>query len=136
MATSMNEADIKKLMQWPHANICSDGSSKGGHPRGFGAFTRMLGHYVRQEKTISLQEAIHKMSNLSAQHTGIKKRGLIKQGFFADIVIFNPSTVEDKASVTELQKISEGIEVVLVNGKKVFENNKTTGNFPGRVIKR
>ena len=136
MATSMNEADIKKLMQWPHANICSDGSSNGGHPRGFGAFTRMLGHYVRQEKTISLQEAIHKMTNLSAQHTGIKKRGLIKQGFFADIVIFNPSTVEDKASVTELQKISEGIEVVLVNGKKVFENNKTTGNFPGRVIKR
>ncbi len=136
IATSMDEADIKKLMQWPFANICSDGSSTGGHPRGFGAFTRVLSHYVRQEKTLSLQEAIHKMTGLSAQQTGIKKRGLIKEGFYADIVIFNPEKAEDKATVAEPHKISEGIEIVWVNGKTVFENKKTTGNYPGKTIRR
>ena len=78
MATSMTEADIKKLMQWPYTCICSDGSSNGTHPRGYGAFTRVLGKYVRMEKTLSLAEAIHKMTGLTAEQLGIKKRGLIQ----------------------------------------------------------
>ena len=136
MATSMDDADIKKLMQWPQANICSDGSSSGGHPRGFGAFTKVLGHYVRKEKALTLPEAIHKMTGLSAEHMGIKKRGFIRQGYCADLVIFNPVMVQDQATVAEPHKISEGIEKVWVNGVLVFENKKTTGNFPGKVIKR
>lgn len=136
LATSMNETDIKKLMSWPQANICSDGSSSGGHPRGFGAFTRVLGHYAREEKTFSLQEAIHKMTGLSAEHMGIKKRGLIKKGYFADLVLFDPSTVNDRATVSEPQKISDGIEMVWVNGKPVFKDKKTTGLYPGAIIKR
>ena len=136
MATSMNEADIKKLMQWPHTNICSDGASAGTHPRGYGAFTRVLGNYVRKEKTLSLSEAIHKMTALSADHMGIKKRGLIRQGYYADLVLFDPVTVNDEATVAEPHKISEGIEKVWVNGKLVFENKKTTGNYPGAIIKR
>jgi len=136
MATSMNETDIKKLMQWPHANICSDGSSSGTHPRGYGAFTRVLGKYVRNEKTMPLSEAIHKMTGLSAKQMGMKKRGLIQSGYFADIVILNSETVEDKATVAEPHKISEGIEHVFVNGTLVFENKKTTGKYPGIIIKR
>jgi N-acyl-D-aspartate/D-glutamate deacylase len=89
MATSMSEADIKKLMQWSHTNICSDGSSAGTHPRGFGAFTRVLGNYVKKEKALSMQQAIYKMTGLSAQQMGIKKRGWIKTGYFEAMVIFN-----------------------------------------------
>ena len=81
MATSMSEEDIKKLMQWPHTNICSDGSSGGTHPRGYGAFTRVLGNYVKKEKTLTMSQAIYKMTGLSAQQMGIKKRGLIKTGY-------------------------------------------------------
>jgi N-acyl-D-amino-acid deacylase len=73
MATSMSEADIKKLMQWPHTNICSDGSSSGTHPRGYGAFTRVLGNYVKKEKALTMEAAINKMTGLSAHKWGSKK---------------------------------------------------------------
>jgi N-acyl-D-aspartate/D-glutamate deacylase len=136
MATSMSEADIKKLMQWPHTNICSDGSSGGTHPRGYGAFTRVLGKYVNKEKALTMQQAIYKMTGLSAQQMGIKKRGLIKTGYFADLVIFNPETVGDEATIAEPHKLSDGIETVWVNGKIVFENKKTTDLYPGKIIKR
>jgi N-acyl-D-amino-acid deacylase len=136
MATSMNETDIKKLMQWPHANICSDGSSSGGHPRGFGAFTRVLGHYAREEKTLTFQGAIHKMTALSASHTGIERRGLVKTGYYADLVLFNQENVKDLATVKDPHKISAGIEKVWVNGILVFNDKKTTGLFPGKVIRR
>lgn len=136
MATSMDEADIKKLMQWPHTNICSDGSSAGTHPRGYGAFTRVLGNYVNKEKALSMEQAIYKMTGLSAQQIGLKKRGLIKTGYYADIVIFNTKTVSDEATVAEPHKLSEGIEKVWVNGTIVFENKKTTELYPGKIIKR
>ncbi len=136
VATSMEEADIKKLMQWSHTGICSDGSSSGRHPRGFGAFTRVLAKYVREEKILSMEEAIYKMTHLTAQNLGIEKRGLIKEGYFADLVLFNPTTVSDHASIAEPQKISTGIEKVWVNGVKVFEEGKVTQLFPGKVIRR
>jgi len=136
MATSMNEDDIIKLMRWPQANICSDGSSSGTHPRGFGAFTRVLGKYVRNEKTMTLAEAIYKMTGLASAHMGMKKRGLIQTGYFADITIFKPETVEDKATVAEPNKLSKGIEHVFVNGTLVYQNKKTTGLYPGKIIKR
>jgi N-acyl-D-aspartate/D-glutamate deacylase len=136
MATSMSEADIIKLMQWPHTNICSDGASGGTHPRGYGAFTRVLGKYVNKEKALTMQQAIYKMTGLSAQQMGIKKRGLIKTGYFADLVIFNPETVSDEATIAEPHKLSDGIETVWVNGKIVFENKKTTDLYPGKIIKR
>ena len=83
-----------------------------------------------------MQEAIHKMTGLSAQQIGIKKRGLIKTGYYADIVIFNTETVSDEATVAEPHKLSEGIEAVWVNGTIVFENKKTTDLYPGKIIKR
>ena len=136
LATSMNEEDIKKLMKWPHANICSDGSSSGGHPRGYGAFTRVLSHYVRGEKTLSWQEAIYKMTGLSAKQLGIKNRGIIKQGYYADLVLFNPETVTDRSTIAEPQRISDGMELVWVNGRLVYQNKKTAGIYPGQIIRR
>ncbi|HEU5167769.1 MAG TPA: amidohydrolase family protein, partial [Chitinophagaceae bacterium] len=124
------------LMQWPHTNICSDGSSAGTHPRGYGAFTRVLGNYVNKEKALSMEQAIYKMTGLSAQQIGLKKRGQIKIGYYADIVIFNTKTVSDEATVAEPHKLSEGIETVWVNGSIVFENKKTTDLYPGKLIKR
>ncbi|HMG90866.1 MAG TPA: D-aminoacylase [Chryseolinea sp.] len=136
VATSMEEADIGKLMKWKYTNICSDGSSKGLHPRGFGAFTRVLANYVRDTHTLSLEEAINKMTFLSAENVGIERRGRITPGFFADIVLFDAGTVKDNAAITNPQSISSGIENVWVNGVEVFNNNGTTKRYPGRVILR
>lgn len=136
VATSMDETDVKKLMTWSHTGICSDGASSGRHPRGFGAFTRVLHHYVKEEKALSLQEAIHKMTLLNAQQLGIKKRGSIQPGYFADLVLFDPETVTDNSTISEPQKISSGVEKVFVNGAVVFESDKTIGSRPGKVILR
>lgn len=136
LATSMAEADIRKLMQWPQANICSDGSSSGRHPRGYGAFTRVLGKYTRDEKVLTLAEAIHKMTGLAATQLGIRKRGFIRTGYFADIVLFDPGTVTDKATVADPHALSEGIIRVWVNGELVYADKKTTGHYPGRPLRR
>jgi N-acyl-D-amino-acid deacylase len=136
VATSMAEDDVKKLMKWPYTNSCSDGANKGRHPRGYGAFTRMLGHYVREEKTLTLEDAIYKMTALGADQVGIKKRGRISIGNYADLVLFNPATVKDEATIGDAQKLSTGIEHVWVNGKEVYTNGQPTGKASGRVIYR
>ncbi|MEI9921272.1 MAG: D-aminoacylase [Bacteroidota bacterium] len=133
VATSMNEDDIIKLMKWPHTNICSDGSSGGRHPRGYGAFTRVLKHYVRETHALTMEEAIYKMTSLSAKHVGILKRGLIKPGYYADLVLFDPNTVSDESTIQEPQKVSTGIINVWVNGTSVYPK---MGANPGRVIRR
>lgn len=136
VATSMDENDVKKLMQWPHTNICSDGTSSGKHPRGYGAFTRILGHYVRDEKTLTLHEAIYKMTALAADQIGITRRGRIKVGYFADLVLINPNTVKDEATIVDPHRISTGIHSVFVNGNEVFANGKASGISSGCVIYR
>jgi len=136
VATSMDEADVKKLMQWKYTTFCSDGSSSGRHPRGFGSFTKVLSYYVRDQKTLSLEEAIYKMTSLAAVNIGIKKRGLIKSGYYADLVLFDPQTVKDHATIQDPQAVSTGIESVWVNGTAVFNRGQTTGKYPGRVIVR
>lgn len=136
VATSMEEADIEKLMQWEHTGICSDGSSSGRHPRGYGAFTRVLSKYVRENKTVSWEKAIYKMTGLTAQNLGIEKRGFIKKGYFADLVLFDPTIVTDRASIAEPQKMSGGIHKVWINGVPVFVQGKTTQRFPGMVLRR
>ena len=136
MATSMAESDITKLMQWPWANICSDGSSSGRHPRGFGAFTRVLSKYTREEKALTLAQAIHKMTGLAAGNLAIEKRGFLRTGYYADIVVFNPETVKDMATVDQPHFLSDGIIQIWVNGQSVFLNKQTTGLFPGHLIKR
>ena len=135
MGKSMDEADLENFLSWPHTNICSDGSW-GGHPRGYGAFTRVLGRYVRERKIMSLEMAVYKMTGLAAEHLGIGDRGIIAPGYSADLVLFDPATVQDRATVEHPDALSVGIEKVWVNGKLVYVNQKTTGIYPGVLIKR
>jgi len=136
VATSMDEADIEKLMQWPHTSICSDGASSGRHPRGFGAFPRVLAKYVREQKTLPIEEAIRKMTSLSAGQMGFKKRGVIAPGNYADLVLFDPDLVQDRSTTKNPQETAAGIIRVWVNGKPVYSMGKTTGQLPGKVMRR
>ena len=136
VATSMTEADVVRLMQWPFANICSDGTSNGGHPRGFGAFTRVLGQYVRETRALTLEEAIRKMTSLSAVNLGIAERGAIKPGYYADLVLFDPATVIDRSTIKEPRAVSAGIHTVWVNGVAAFQNGAAKGTKSGRVLRR
>ena len=136
VATAMQEADVRKLIQWEHTNVCSDGELNGAHPRGFGAFPRVLGRYVREEKVLGLEAAIHKMTALSAQHVGITNRGRIAPGQAADLVLLDPAMVVDRATPAEPHNVSAGIVRVWVNGVTVWRNGRPTGSHPGRIIKR
>jgi len=136
VATAMDEKDVERLMQWPHANICSDGTVSGGHPRGFGAFPRVLGRYVRERGALTLPEAIRKMTSLSAANVGIRDRGTIAPGQYADLVLFDPATIIDHATTTDAKAVSTGIQTVWVNGEIVFDKGSTTGARPGRVLRR
>jgi N-acyl-D-amino-acid deacylase len=136
VATSMSEPDVAALMQWPWTNICSDGALGGSHPRGFGAFPRVLGRYVREQKVLALEEAIHRMTGLAAANVGIRDRGRIVPGGRADLVLFDPDVVADRATVDAPHEPSIGIRTVWVNGTVVFQEGRTTGSRPGRVLRR
>lgn len=136
VATSMTDEDVAALLAWEHANVSSDGALKGAHPRGFGAFPRVLGRLVREERRFPLELAIRKMSALGAAHTGIARRGELRPGWYADLVLFDPDRVMDRATPAEPHRLSEGIERVWVNGREVFAGGRSTGATPGRVIRR
>jgi N-acyl-D-amino-acid deacylase len=136
IGTSMVEPDVERIMKWPYTNLSTDGSLDGPHPRGYGAFPRFLGHYVRERKVMPLEDAVHRMTSLAAEHMGIKDRGRITPGMFADLVLFDPATVIDRATPQQPHLTSVGIERVWVNGAEVWADGKTTGARPGRTIKR
>ncbi|MBM3178320.1 MAG: D-aminoacylase [Bacteroidetes bacterium] len=136
VATSMDEGDIQKLLQWEYSGVCSDGASRGRHPRGYGAFTRILKKYVREDSVLTLENAVRKMTGLNAEQLGINRRGFIREGYYADLVLFNPKEVSDQSTTENPQMPSSGIEGVWVNGKLVYQNKRTTGIYPGRVIRR
>ncbi len=135
IATSMAEDDVVRLLQWPHANVSSDGGLDGAHPRGFGSFTRVLGPWVRAGH-LTLEQAVHRMTGLSAAHMGMADRGVIKPGAYADLVLFDPDRVTDRATPEEPHAVSEGIEAVWVNGVKVLDAGRVTGATPGVVVRR
>jgi N-acyl-D-amino-acid deacylase len=138
----MSESDVQNIIKFPH-NICisdagvrvNDGKSM-LHPRGYGANARVLGHYVRDLQLISLEEAIRRMTSLPAQHFQIEKKGLILPGYDADLVIFDPEKVKDKATYENPYQFSEGFQFVLVNGKVVINNGIHTGLRSGKVIRK
>jgi N-acyl-D-amino-acid deacylase len=105
------------------------------HPRAFGSMPRFLGHYVRDLQLMPLEQAIRKITSLPAQREHLTGRGLIKEGFFADITIFNPDAIVDKATYTEPAQLAEGVSHVLVNGQVAFENGKATGAMAGKALK-
>lgn len=137
----MDETDVKELLKLSYLMIGSDGAmqtfGKGfPHPRSYGTYPRILGRYVRGENIITLEDAIRKMTSLPANTFRIQKRGVLKEGFFADIVIFSPEKIIDKATFQNPHQYPEGIEYVIVNGEIVVEKNKHTGKLPGMIIKR
>jgi N-acyl-D-amino-acid deacylase len=136
IGTSMAEEDIEVLLRWPHANVCSDGASGGGHPRGYGAFPRVLGRYVRERKVLPLEEAVRKMTSLAAAHMGLAERGTIAPGMPADLVLFDPRTVSDRATPEHPTLPAAGIVRVWTNGVEVYRDGRSTGARPGLVLRR
>jgi N-acyl-D-amino-acid deacylase len=135
IGVSMIEPDIATLITWEHTNICSDGSIE-GHPRGYGAFPRAICKYVKEMAVVSLEEMIHKMTSLSASHTGIKNRGMIKPGYAADLVLFDYDRIKDNASIEDHDALASGIVGVWVNGERVWEETGPMGAYPGVFIER
>lgn len=133
---SMLESDIRAFYQQPWVMVASDGGIGSAHPRGAGTFPRVLGLYVREKHWISLPEAIRKMTSLPAQRLGWKDRGVIKEGAFADLVLFNPDTVIDRSTFSNPQALSTGIEKVWVNGVSVWDSARPTGAYPGFFLGR
>jgi len=105
------------------------------HPRSFGSMPRFLGHYVRDLQLMPLEQAIRKITSLPAQREHLVGRGLIKEGFFADITIFDPDNIIDKATYTQPAQLAEGVKYVIVNGQVAFENGKATGVMAGKALK-
>jgi N-acyl-D-aspartate/D-glutamate deacylase len=105
------------------------------HPRYYGTFPRVLGHYVR-EGILSLQEAVRKMTSMPAQRLGLKDRGLLREGFKADITIFDPERVKDEATFKDPHRFASGIPYVIVNGTVVVDNSKPTMALPGRALRK
>ncbi|MGA3243978.1 MAG: D-aminoacylase [Bacteroidota bacterium] len=141
---AMTEEDLRMAMGQPWVSFCDDASARAldgplfegrPHPRAYGSFPRILAMYVRESKILTLEDAIRKMTSLAAQRVGIKDRGILKQGFYADLVMFDPETITDKATFENPHQYSEGMSLVVVNGKPVWENGKFTGNLPGRVLR-
>lgn len=139
----MNEDNIKKQIRYPWVSFGSDAESmapegaflkSNPHPRAYGNFARLLGKYVRDEKVISLQEAIRRLSSLPATNLGLDRRGLLRSGYFADVVIFDPRTIADKATFEKPHQFAVGVRDVFVNGTQLLKNGEHTGKFSGRAI--
>ena len=137
---NMSEEDVKTVMRSPWVSIASDGSaldeSAPGvpHPRSFGTNPRVLGKYVRQERVVALEDAVRKMTSLPAQVMGLRDRGQIAEGYWADLAIFNPETVADTATYQRPHQYPTGIDFVLVNGVLVIDGGNHTGARPGTVV--
>jgi N-acyl-D-aspartate/D-glutamate deacylase len=105
------------------------------HPRAYGTYTRVLGRYVREQKVLELEEAIHKMSWAVAARLGLRERGLLNKGSYADVVILDPHTVADRATFEQPHQLSVGVRDVWINGERVLQNGAHTGATPGRIVK-
>lgn len=141
---SQSEDVVRKAVTLPWVSFNSDAASiategvflnSNPHPRAYGSFARVLGKYVRDEKVISLEEAVRKLAALPAQNMRIDRRGELKEGFFADVVVFDPATIRDNATFVEPHQYASGILHVFVNGEQVLKDGEHTGATPGRVVR-
>jgi N-acyl-D-aspartate/D-glutamate deacylase len=140
----MNEDNVREQIKLPWMSFGSDAAAvapvgevlkQGAHPRTYGNFARLLGHYVRDEKVIPLEEAIHKLSLLPAQNLKIADRGLLAAGYLADVVVFDPASIADHATFADPHQLSTGVLHVFVNGQQVLKDGQHTGALPGRVVR-
>ncbi|MDP5072119.1 MAG: D-aminoacylase [Congregibacter sp.] len=134
MGKSMTESDIETFIAWEHTNICSDGGFD-GHPRGHGAFPRVLARYVRDKKILTLETAVAAMTSRAADHLGLTDRGRIAPGMKADLVLFDPETIQDHAGIRDGQVLSTGVHSVWVNGQRVLDDGAATGVRSGKVLR-
>ena len=139
----MSDENLKKQLRHPWVSLCSDAASmapegnflkSSTHPRAYGNFSRLLGKYVRDERVISLSEAIRRLSGLPATNLGLDHRGFIMEGMFADIVVFDPVTIADRATFEQPHQYAVGVKTVFVNGTQVFKDGEHTGLKPGRAL--
>ncbi len=142
----MSEDDIITILKHPASSVSTDDWSMDRapsmrslmgslpHPRGYGVYPKVLGRYVREMKVLRIEEAIRKMTSLPAQFLGLRDRGLLQEGYFADIVVFNPNTIQDLSTFEKPVTYPAGISYVLVNGKIVMKDGNHTGELPGKVL--
>jgi N-acyl-D-amino-acid deacylase len=139
-----SEDNVRRILQLPYVSFGSDGGSEtidlknqeeGAHPRSYGTFARVLGKYVRDEKLITLQEAVRKLTSLPAANLKIKKRGSLLPGYYADIAIFDARTIQDNATFDKPKQYATGMVHVFVNGKQVLNMGEHTGAKPGKVVR-
>ena len=133
---SMKDQDIETFYRQPWVMVSSDGGIGSRHPRGAGSYPRVLGRYVRELHWLTLPDAIRKMTSLPATRFKLRDRGLIRAGYKADLVLFDPATIIDRSTFREPQLISEGVKRVFVNGEEVWADGKVTGNRPGKALRR
>lgn len=138
----MSEENVKRQLQLPWIKIGTDAggpdperASSLVHPRSYGTYARILGKYVREEKTVGLEDAVRKMTSAVAVRLGIQDRGVVREGAYADLVLFDPATVEERATYAQPHQVSVGIEHVLVNGVEVWTKGKHTGAKPGEIVR-
>ena len=136
IATSMSEEDIAQIFAWEHASLSTDGALFGAHPRGFGSFPRAIRQFVRERKILSLEEAVRRMTSLTADNQGLRDRGRIAPGMAADLVLFDPETIGDRATPESPHELSVGIHRVLVAGETVFADGRVTAARPGVFLRR
>lgn len=135
----MDRGDLVRMMRHDWSMVCTDGDPVGygqghPHPRSYGAFPRVLGQYVREEGVLSLEEAVRRMTSMAADQIGQPDRGRIREGAYADLTVFDPDRIEDRASFTDPHRYPVGIVHVLVNGEPVIRDGSLTGRKPGRVL--
>jgi N-acyl-D-amino-acid deacylase len=139
-----SEDVVRKAIALPWVSFNSDEASlapegvflkSNPHPRAYGSFARVLGKYVRDEQVITLEDAIRKLAALPAQTMRIDRRGELKQGFYADVVVFDPETIQDHATFVQPHQYATGMVHVFVNGEQVLRNGEHTGATPGRVVR-
>jgi N-acyl-D-amino-acid deacylase len=141
---TQSEDVVRKAIALPWVSFNSDAASlapegvflkSNPHPRAYGSFARLLGKYVREEELIPLEEAIRKLAALPAQNMRIDGRGELKEGFYADVVVFDPETIQDHATFVEPHQYATGMQHVFVNGEQVLKDGEHTGATPGRVVR-
>ena len=135
---SMSEDDVKTVMQSPVTMIGSDGLYQAGnpHPRVYGTYPRVLGKYVREDEVLNLETAVRKMTAFPSQKLGLNKKGLLRVGFDADLVIFDPTIVKDQATFLDSRQYPVGIDYVIVNGQIAVSNGQFTGTTAGVVVSK
>jgi N-acyl-D-amino-acid deacylase len=136
---AIGEEDLRRILRSPLTMIASDGEvtvfgKESPHPRSYGTFVRVLGEYVRDKNVLCLEDAVRKMTSLPAMRLGLPDRGILRPGMKADLVLFDPQRVRDMATFENPHQYAEGIALVVVNGKVIFDGKSMTGARPGRVL--